>query len=363
MVATESSTYWKPSLGYDSPATSSTRLWPWSTRISTSWRISSCVRARRLSSLLRTRKAQYRQSLLAEVGDVERREEHEALAVDVLLDVARRGEQLAEQLGVADRGERGHLVEVEAVELARPWRGSRGRGRRRRGAPPISAVMMAPSSMKVAGAVSVLRAHGSLTRFKLVGDVGRAERLRDLEGELGPLALLGRRPECGRGGAGRSARNCTGPGRCRAVGRSAGVSRRENLRNSWSRCAAREARALVPDARSRSRSPRRAATVEAQTRLAAARRRSDGVAQQVHEDDVSSVGSQSAVSGAGRRAARSRGSCRPPRSAARTSSSAGSTTSLDDGHARTQRELQLAALDARQVEVLAHQVEQVLALA
>ena len=57
--------------------------------------------------------------VVAEVADVERGEEHEARAVDGVLGVARRLEELGQQLGVAHRGEDRDLVHLEALELPR----------------------------------------------------------------------------------------------------------------------------------------------------------------------------------------------------------------------------------------------------
>ncbi len=57
--------------------------------------------------------------VVAHVADIERREQDEARAVDRVLDVARRSEQLAEQLGVAHRAEDGHVLHVQALELGR----------------------------------------------------------------------------------------------------------------------------------------------------------------------------------------------------------------------------------------------------
>ena len=128
--------------------------------------------------------------VLAEVRDVERREQHETLAIDVLLDGARRGEQLGEQLGVADRGQRRDLVELETLglgglgeDLADAAGVGPGAGDQR----GDDGAFVDEGGWGCVG----LRAHASLTRFKLVGDVGRAERLRDLKGELGPLARSG----------------------------------------------------------------------------------------------------------------------------------------------------------------------------
>ena len=52
--------------------------------------------------------------VVAQVADVERREEHEALAVDGLLALARRREQLGQQLRVAHRREDRDLVHRRA---------------------------------------------------------------------------------------------------------------------------------------------------------------------------------------------------------------------------------------------------------
>ena len=53
----------------------------------------------------------------AEVGDVERGEEDEALPVDALLDLPCGREKFAQERGVADVGQDGHLLAVQAFQL------------------------------------------------------------------------------------------------------------------------------------------------------------------------------------------------------------------------------------------------------
>ena len=55
----------------------------------------------------------------AQVGDVERSEHDQPAAVDLLLDLAGRGEQLAEQVGVAHLSEGRHLLLVQPLQLER----------------------------------------------------------------------------------------------------------------------------------------------------------------------------------------------------------------------------------------------------
>ena len=127
--------------------------------------------------------------MLHRLRDVERREEHQALAVDGVLDLARRGEQLAEQLGVADRAEHGDLVHVEAVRARVPWRGSRARGPRPWSPAACRASSIARSSMKL----PVSATPAVMCSLPLLGQpASRAvRRRRYLEAELGPLAVLG----------------------------------------------------------------------------------------------------------------------------------------------------------------------------
>jgi hypothetical protein len=56
--------------------------------------------------------------VLAEVRDVERGEQHEAVAIDLLLDETRGGEDLFQQVGFASFHEHGDLRGIEAVEEA-----------------------------------------------------------------------------------------------------------------------------------------------------------------------------------------------------------------------------------------------------
>ena len=90
---------------------------PWSTRIRTSRAISSCVSARRFTLGVPRAEGAVGALVRAHVRHVERREDHEAAAVDRVLDVAGGGEQVAQLLRVADGHQHGHLSRLEAVQL------------------------------------------------------------------------------------------------------------------------------------------------------------------------------------------------------------------------------------------------------
>jgi hypothetical protein len=55
----------------------------------------------------------------AQVRDVERGEHDQPLAVDLFLDLAGGGKEFAHELGVADRGQHGHVGKIQALHLKR----------------------------------------------------------------------------------------------------------------------------------------------------------------------------------------------------------------------------------------------------
>ena len=127
--------------------------------------------------------------VVAEVADVQRREEDEPGAVDGVLDVARRVEQLAQQLRVAHGAEHRDLVHLEAVELAclgehlAHAAGVLG-GRR--------AQRLVDRALVDEAACLGHPTHVPLPR-PAPGCSRAIRQRRDLETELGPLALLGLR--------------------------------------------------------------------------------------------------------------------------------------------------------------------------
>ena len=68
----------------------------------------------------------------AQVGDIQRGEDHEPSAVNGLLDVLGGVEELVQQLRVADAHQRRHVLGLEPLQFAPPWPARLARARRRR---------------------------------------------------------------------------------------------------------------------------------------------------------------------------------------------------------------------------------------